>query len=323
MLVKPPVIFVHGGAGSWKTLINNYNLSLDEIKGILSKAAYEGFKVLSNGGSAIQAVVKSVKLLEDSGVFNAGVGSVLDVEGKVCMDAGIMDGTEKRAGAVACVSYPKNPIVLAEKVMELTDHIILCCKGADTLAKKLGLEPHPGPTPRSLDLWKKAFESLKKGRKPRDWWRRNWEAAKILGLLNDTVGAVALDSTGRLAAAASTGGISFKLQGRIGDSCIPGAGFYSNSFAAAAATGIGETIILTMLSLRAVEFATLGMSAKSAALAALNLLEDAFGKNTAGLILLTQKGEVASALNTEGMPRSLMAANLEKPITSVWPEDIP
>ncbi len=320
---EAPIVFVHGGAGSWKAFIEANEVKMNEILNILSSAALKGYERIVNGGSALDAVVDAVVHLESSGVFNAGVGSVLDVEGKICMDAGVMFSEHSKAGAVACVRYPKNPVILARKIMEITDHVIICCEGADNLARKLNLEPHPGPTERALSFWEKARERMRKGEKPREWWNRNWELLRDLGILGDTVGAVALDTKGRLAAAASTGGISFKLSGRVGDSCIPGAGFYASRIGAAAATGIGETILMSMLTLRSIDLLSLGTSGTAAAKAALNILEKRFGTNTAGLILVSNEGEVASAVNTEGMPRALMAKGLDKPITAVWPEDAP
>ena len=320
MRLKPPIVLVHGGAGSWKSIIRNSDDIKNKVTEVVSNAAKAGYEVLVSGGNAVDGAVEAVKVLEDSGILNAGLGSVLDIEGKVCMDAGVMDGSIYRAGAVACVTYPKNPVILARKVMELTDHVLLCCEGADKLARKLGLERHPGPTERAKKLWGEAREKLRKGEKPRDWWRKNWEIVKMLSLY-DTVGAVALDDQGRLAAAVSTGGISFKLSGRIGDSCIPGAGFYANTQGAAVATGIGETIILSMLSLRAVDFLSLGMSADLAAKTAISMLEEKFGKNTAGLILLSKDGEVSTVMNTEGMPRAVMSKDLKKPLYSLWPNE--
>jgi len=318
MRLKPPIVLVHGGAGSWKSIIKNSSEAKNKVAEVVSNAAKTGYEVLVSGGNAVDGAVEAVKALEDSGILNAGLGSVLDIEGKICMDAGVMDGNIYRAGAVACVTYPKNPVVLARKVMELTDHVLLCCEGADKLAKKLGLKHHPGPTERAKRVWNEAREKLRNGEKPRDWWKKNWEIVKRLELY-DTVGAVALDERGGLAAAVSTGGISFKLSGRIGDSCIPGAGFYANNQGTAVATGIGETIILSMLSLRAVDFLSLGMSADLAARTAISMLKEKFGRNTAGLILLSKNGEISAAMNTEGMPRAVMSKDLKKPLYSLWP----
>lgn len=322
MKLSPPIVLVHGGAGSWKALIENRIELRDKITKIVSNAAKAGYEILDSGGIALDGAVEAVKVLENSGILNAGTGSVLDINGNICMDAGVMDGKSYRAGAVACVKYPRNPVLLAKKVLELTDHILLCCEGADTLAKKLGLEAHPGPSERSRNVWREAKERLRRGEKPRDWWKKNWEIAKMLGL-QDTVGAVALDSKGRLAAAVSTGGISFKLSGRIGDSCIPGAGFYANELGAAVATGIGEAIILTMLSLRAIDFLSMGMSSNLAARTALAILEERFGRNVAGLIILNKDGEISSAINTEGMPRAVMSRDLKEPIYGLWPNERP
>ncbi len=317
-----PIIVVHGGAGAWSRVFeaaSRYGLGLSEEKVLeaVAEAARTGFAVLESGGSAVDAVVEAVRYMEDSGVFNAGVASALDASGGICMDAGVMDGETLRAGAVACVRYPRNPVILARRVMDLTDHVILCCEWADRLAERLGLPRHPGPHPRALSMWRAAKEALEARGRPREWWRRNSEAARILGIL-DTVGAVALDSRGRVAAAVSTGGVNFKLPGRVGDSCVPGAGFYARSDAgAAAATGLGEAILVSMLSGRAVELMRQGATAAEAARAALSALEDMTGSG-AGLIVIDRRGGYAVEYNTEAMPYAIMKEGGESPITGLW-----
>lgn len=316
-----PVIVVHGGAGAWSRVFevaSRYGLRLSEetVLEAVAEAARAGFTVLKSGGSAVDAVVEAVKYMEDSGVFNAGVASALDASGGICMDAGVMDGETLRAGAVACVRYPRNPVVLARRVMDLTDHVILCCEWADKLAERLGLPRHPGPHPRALSMWRAARDALEARGRPWEWWR-NSEAARILGIL-DTVGAVALDSRGRVAAAVSTGGVNFKLPGRVGDSCVPGAGFYARSDAgAAAATGLGEAILVSMLSGRAVELVRQGASVAKAARAALSALEEMTG-SSAGLIVIDKRGGYAVEYNTEAMPYAIMKEGEGDPISGLW-----
>ncbi len=286
-MVKPLVV-VHGGAGVWR------GLDMDAVVKALREATLVGLEV-ARSGNCIDMVVEAIAFLEDSGLFNAGVGSVLDYVGGISMDAGVMDSSG-RAGAVAAVSYPRNPIRLARIVMERTPHIILAGVRADELAMKLGLERHPGPHPRALERWK----SLKTRAPESEWIARRIEAAKALGY--DTVGAVAIDTGGCLAAGASTGGVSLKLPGRVGDSCIPGAGFYANDKVAVSATGIGETIIMSMSSLRVAQLYEILGVLKDAVERVVEEHTLKWGPGTLGLIALSYKGEVEASYNTEAMP---------------------
>jgi len=315
-----PVIAVHGGAGDWRVvfeaasrwgLVLNEDLVLDAVRG----AALEGLKVLEAGGSALDAVVEAVRYMEDSGVFNAGVGSALDASGGISMDAGVMYSEGPRAGAVASVTYPRNPVVLARRVMELSDHVILCCGPADRLAQRLGLPRHPGPSPRARALWSLIKERLESGEPP-SWWRRSPLAARLLAV-GDTVGAVAVDSRGRLAAAVSTGGVTYKLPGRIGDSPVPGAGFYATPQAAAAATGVGEAILLSGLTLRAVLLVSTGIPAAEAGSAALAAMKAMTGLG-GGLVIVGRGGEAAALFNTASMPHAIAAPGLAEPIAGIW-----
>ncbi len=309
-----PGIIVHGGAGRWSlvfSLAEEEGLNINErlVKASIREAALLGLKVLRGGGSALDAVTEAIKYMEDSGVFNAGVASSLDAEGNITMDAGIMDGASRQALGVACLRYPRNPILLTRKLLGKTDHVILACECADRLARRLGLEPHPGPHPRAKAFWRWAHRQvLERGGK--GVWERNLEVARLLGLLGgDTVGAVAVDDKGNVAAGVSTGGVTYKIPGRVGDSPIPGAGFYAlNGVGGAAATGLGEAIIIAGLSLRAVEMLGIGETARVASLKSLRLLEDLTGK-WAGLIILSSSGEYHAAYNTEAMPWAYASAD--------------
>ncbi len=304
------VVVVHAGAGTWRFF------NKDEIVNIIKSSLKAGVKVLERGGSALDAVVEATVVLEDSGILNAGLGSVVDVLGRLTMDAGVMDGYSGRAGAVAAVTYPKNPVVLARKVMELTDHIILCGSGADELAIKLNLPKHPGPTERVIKLYK---EYVSKADSAPARFAKNIKVAKELGMF-DTVGAVALDNNGRLAAAVSTGGIILKFPGRVGDSAIPGAGFYANRYGAAVATGVGETIIMSLLTYRAVELMKEGYTAATAARIALQIHTSLFGRDTAGLIVVDRSGMPYGVYNTQAMPWGYLRVGMEEPHISGFPE---
>lgn len=285
-----PIVVVHGGAGAWRF----DDISFDDVVRALSSAVRTGLEA-SRRGDCIDMVVEAIAYLEDSGLFNAGLGSTLDYLGKVSMDAGLMS-SRGRAGAVALVSYPRNPIRLARIVLERTPHVILAGPQADELAKRLGLEPHLGPSSRVVERWRK----LKMGLVESRWVQERVEAARSLGY--DTVGAVAIDSSGCLAAGASTGGVILKLPGRIGDSPIPGAGFYANDKVAVSATGIGETIIMSMSSLRVAQLYEITGNLREAVELTVREHTMRWGPGTLGLIALSYRGEVEASYNTEAMP---------------------
>ena len=283
------VLAVHGGAGSWRV----DEETIKRVKSSLEEALREGFKEYSRG-SSLDMVVRAVEVLENSGIFNAGVGSTVDLSGSISMDAGVM--YRGRAGAVAYVKYPKNPIKLARFVLENTDHVLIVGDAADNLARKIGLEKHPGPTNRVLELYRNVMRQ-------RDIKTPFAKSLKLwLSLVGDTVGAVALDKNGDLAAAVSTGGVFLKFPGRVGDSAIPGAGFYANSCGAAVATGVGEYIIMTHATLRIVEQICNNTPVDKAIRNVLDSITKLFGAGVAGFIALNSKGDVAGFYNTNAMP---------------------
>jgi beta-aspartyl-peptidase (threonine type) len=275
-----PSVLVHGGAGSWRGVAD---------PSAVLEAAREAARRGLGASTALDMVVEAVAAMEDSGLFNAGVGSVLNYEGYVEMDAGVMD-SRGRAGAVAAVRYPRNPVRLARHVALSLYHVILAGPAADRLAERLGLPKHPGPTERSLERWRRAREELARGGGPA--WARG---------IGDTVGAVAVASDG-LAAAASTGGLLLKHPGRVGDSPVPGAGFYADEAAACAATGIGETILLSRPCLHAARLVAEGVPVAEAAAAAVARHTRLHGANTLGLILVDSEGNAAAATNSAAMP---------------------
>jgi len=288
--LTPPAIVVHGGAGSWEG--GDLEIALREVM----RAAEAGLEA-ARTGSSVDMVVEAVAYMEDSGLFNAGLGSTLDFEGHVTMDAAVMRGRDLRAGGVAGVTYPRNPIKLARVVMERTPHVLLVGHWADALASRLGLAKHPGPSQRALERWRKLKESGGGGDRLYAEWLR-----MARGLGYDTVGAVAVDADGVTAAAVSTGGVTLKLPGRVGDSPIVGAGLYADARTAFSATGVGEYIISVGLSLRA----AITYEAKSDIVAAveepLSLLTRLFGPGTAGLIGVSARGEAWASFNTKAMP---------------------
>ncbi|MFA4851292.1 MAG: isoaspartyl peptidase/L-asparaginase, partial [Bacteroidales bacterium] len=226
------VLVVHGGAGN----ITKNNLSdSTAYKEKLKEALEKGFDTLKKGGTSLDAVVVVIKILEDSPLFNAGKGAVFNSEGKNELDAAIMDGKTLKAGAVAGVTTVKNPIVAARAVMEKTIHVMLTNAGADKFAKEQGLdivEP-------SYFFDQKRWEQYLKNKDKSDIGDTN----PILNKYG-TVGVVALDIYGNLAAGTSTGGLSNKKYGRVGDSPIIGAGTYANNkTCAVSCTGTGEYFI--------------------------------------------------------------------------------
>ncbi|MDH5460272.1 MAG: isoaspartyl peptidase/L-asparaginase, partial [Candidatus Bathyarchaeota archaeon] len=209
--MRKPVIVVHGGAGTWRP--ERSQAGLEGVK----RAAKIGFDVLKHGGSAVDSVMEAVAVMEDGGAFNAGYGSSLNIEKRVEMEASIMDGRTLQAGAVGLLKDVKNPVRLARIVMEKTDHVFIVGKGAEKLAKIFNLERREMMTELRLKYYEQQRKALLEGK---------FELRKLASLIKnhpelfqlETVGAVALDKDGNVAAATSTGGFPLKLPGRIGDS---------------------------------------------------------------------------------------------------------
>jgi beta-aspartyl-peptidase (threonine type) len=228
-------IAIHGGASSDSEFIRQHKTAYEA--GLLA-AVQAGYAILQNGGSALDAVELAVNCLENDPLFNAGRGSALNHEGQVEMDAAIMDGSKLKAGAVAMVKGIKNPISLAKKVLSETNHILLCGDGAQMLAQKTGIVLASD----NYFVTDHQLNELKAAQAEED------EAELLKKQKHGTVGAVALDQYGNLAAATSTGGTPNSLPGRVGDSCIIGAGCYANNQSCAiSATGDGEYIITAVV----------------------------------------------------------------------------
>ena len=301
-----PVIVVHGGAGFWP--LRKHRLALKGVK----DAAMRGYSVLAKGGTALKAVEEATISMEDSSVFNAGVRSNLNLKGETEMDASIMDGRTLRAGAVALVKSFKNPVSLARLVMEKTDHVLLAGIGAERLGELHALQrANPVSTARIED-WKKLRSRLLSG--------RTKTLPKTLRLLRKhpevnvgTVGAVAIDKSGNVAAATSTGGTALKFPGRIGDTPLIGCGTYAdNEFGAASATGVGEGAIRLVLAKTACDFMSEGAVAQKAAEQAVELENIRIGLPI-GIITLDRKGNVGAAHSTPNMCWAFMRRGLKKP----------
>lgn len=297
-----PKIIVHGGAGRWSLVFQvagerGLDITEDAVIGGVRRAAVEGYRVLSAGGSAIDAVVEAIAVMEGSGLFNAGVSSALAANGEILMDAGLMDGARGKAIGLFCLKYPKHPVRLARLLMDKTSHVLLGCRYADELARSYGLERHPGPHPRAL-----AMHEWARGKQREGAVEGERELLEKLEVIGDTVGAVAVDTHGNIAAGVSTGGTNYKVPGRVGDSPIPGSGYYAlNGVGGVAATGLGEAILVSNLASRVIRYLEEGSDPYTAGWRALDDLFRLTGGG-AGLIILDGRGRHASVFNTEAMP---------------------
>ncbi len=323
---NPKVLFaLHGGAGT----ILKKNMTPEKEKQYrekLEEAALEGFEVLQSGGSSITAVQAAINILEDSPLFNAGRGSVYNYEGEIENDASIMDGHSLEAGAVCGVQNIKNPINAALAVLMHSNHVMLSGSGATDFAKKHEVEfarPEWFQTEKRYNSLQKVKERLKeeqngekgKGSDQKDKDNSSGYNPDYLDF-NDykygTVGAVALDLNGNLAAGTSTGGMTNKRFGRIGDSPVIGAGTYANNkTCAVSSTGHGEYFIRLAVAFQiaaAMEYGKMGLQ-EAVNVVILTKLTQLGGKG--GVIALDKKGNVAMRFNTPGMYRAFVAENGE------------
>ncbi|XP_066465615.1 isoaspartyl peptidase/L-asparaginase [Tiliqua scincoides] len=279
-----PVIVVHGGAG--RIFKEREEGSRSGVK----RAALKGYNILKRGGSALDAVEEAVAVMEDDPHFNAGRGSVLNEKGEVEMDAIIMDGKNLASGAVSAVKRIDHPIKLARLVMEKTDHMLLTDQGALAFARAMGIPEVPGEkliTERSLDRWKKNLEADSNPQ----------EFQKDLG----TVGAIAIDSAGNVASATSTGGLTNKLVGRVGDTaCIGSGGYADNDVGATSTTGHGESIMKVVLARLILFHMEQGKKPQDAADAALNFMKTRVG-GLGGVIVISSSGDWAARFSTKQM----------------------
>ena len=272
-----PNIMVHGGAWQWDD-------ALDQEKQYgIEKALAAGYKVLKNGGSALDAVERAVVTLENNPLFDAGTGGYLNQDGVVELDALIVDGAKPDYAGVAGVTKVKNPVVLARKIMEQTDFCFFIGDGANRMAQQLGI-----PLVANEVL---VTESM----------RAFFQSRQEVGA-GDTVGAVAIDKQGNLAAATSTSGLPFKPAGRVGDSPFLGSGGYAeNGIGAAGATGKGENSMRVLLSKYACERLVTGFRAQEAASAAMTFVEKIYPSSMSGVIVLDRWGNPGAAHTTPKM----------------------
>lgn len=288
-------IAIHGGAG----LLNPADYSPEKLNSYfksLEDSLRAGYKILEQGGSSVDAVISSVKVMEDCPLFNAGKGGVFAENGIVELDASVMDGKSLKAGAVTCVHKIKNPIAAAAEVMNFSPHILLSGDGAELFAFKRGLETVPNQyfhTEARLNQLKSSIEKNK----------------ITLDHSYGTVGSVAIDQYGNLAAGTSTGGLTNKYYGRVSDTSIIGAGNYANNNTCAiSGTGTGDPFIRSVL---AYDFSCLmeykNYSLEKAGNIVLNKLKEIGGHG--GVIAIDKDGNVHMDFNSTGMFRGYIKDN--------------
>ena len=288
-----PVLVIHGGAGVVKADLTPQKEA--QARADLAAALHAGYAVLSAGGSSLDAVAAAVVVMEDSTCFNAGRGSVFAHDGRNEMDAAIMDGATLRAGAIAGVHHVKNPVLLARAVMEQSSHVFLAGAGAESFARNAGIELAAAAYFHTEERWQQLQKALREERE------QGVDTAKTPH--HGTVGAVALDAQGRLAAATSTGGMTNKRWGRVGDSPLIGAGTYANARCAVSATGWGEFYIRSVAAhdiCARVEYGgkTLAEASEDVVLGVIPRLG-----GDGGVIALDADGHIAMPFNTDGMYR--------------------
>lgn len=305
---KKYVLLIHGGAG---TILKTQMTPEKELayKAALTRALETGYTALKEGRSGLDAVELAIHILEDSPLFNAGKGAVFTHDGKNEMDAAIMDGKTMMAGAVAGVTVIKNPISAARAVMERSEHVMMIGPGAEQFAKQAGIEI----VDPSYFYTKERWDGLQKAIKGDTVPTRNPKKAKLGTINNDhkfgTVGCVALDHNGNLAAGTSTGGMTNKKYGRVGDAPIIGAGTYANDQTVAiSCTGWGEYYIRNVV---AHDISALmeykGLTVAEATKAVLDKVAKMGGNG--GLIALDKNGNMSMPFNTTGMYRGSVTAD--------------
>jgi beta-aspartyl-peptidase (threonine type) len=307
-------LVIHGGAG----VIKRESLTPEReaaVRAVLTEALQAGHAILAKGGSSLDAVTAAVRVMEDSPLFNAGKGAVFTHDGKNELDAAIMNGRTREAGSVAGLRTVKNPITLARAVMEKSPHVMMIGPGAEEFARQQGVELVPESYFYTEERWQalqRALEAEKKQQQappeqgqpqgPTTFWEHPAGREHKFG----TVGAVALDQSGHLAAGTSTGGMTNKRFGRVGDVPVIGAGTYANERCAVSATGHGEYFIRYTVArdiCSRMEYLDLPLL-ESANSVVMDTLVKAGGEG--GVIAMDAQGHFAMPFNSEGMYRGYM-----------------
>jgi beta-aspartyl-peptidase (threonine type) len=300
---------IHGGAGT----IERGSLSSDQeraYRAALSTALDEGAAVLRRGGSSVDAVEATLRVLEDDPLFNAGRGAVFTADGRNELDASIMDGATRMAGAVAGVTRTRHPISLARAVMEKSSHVMLAREGADQFSVEQGLEQVDPSYFRTEQRWQELLD-----------WQRDNTASLDPTHSRGTVGAVAIDRDGHLAAGTSTGGMVGKRWGRIGDSPVIGAGTYAaDGICAVSSTGWGELYIRASAARQVCDrIAWQRVSVQEAADATIADIASMGGDG--GLIVMDGSGRIAFAMNTSGLYRGWVTSSAAA-VTAIYSTDL-
>ena len=321
-------IVVHGGAGT---------ISPDRFEDAQAgcrEAILIGWRILQEGGSALDAVEATTRALEDNPNYNAGTGSCLTAAGTIEMDAGIMDGSTLQVGAVASVERIKNPIGLARHILQ-SEHVLLASRGAMNFAVDQDIalcQESELQTERQYQNWlrlRAEQRTLAEQQEP-TFHRREiasiparepgtghpTENSKKPDDKHGTVGAVALDMAGNLAAATSTGGIPYKLPGRVGDSPLVGCGFYADENAAISCTGNGEDFTRLLIAKRVADNVARGMNARAAAEETVAYL-GAKAEGTGGLIVVDRLGNVGFSWNSQHMVYAYLAQDMTEPAIGI------
>ncbi|MBX3715498.1 MAG: isoaspartyl peptidase/L-asparaginase [Burkholderiales bacterium] len=299
-------LIAHGGAGRWRPGSDD-----DAVEGL--RAAVEaGRAILAGGGSALDAVCATVTSLEDNPIYNAGTGAVLNFDGYCELDACVMESRGARLGAVSGLQRVRNPVLVARKVMEETDHVMLTGDGAQRFARVMGFPDHDPVTPERRADW---FD--KRNRIDEVLGARALRMRRFLAehpeYAGGTVGAAAVDSAGVLAAATSTGGVTLKMVGRVGDSPVPGAGNYACARVAASATGTGEFVLRSLATRAIAERVEAGATLAEAVAAVLARLGEDYDADV-GLIAVDDRGTPVALHRTRDMPHAFFSG--EGPVVS-------
>lgn len=294
-----PALIAHGGAGGDPDDQPTYRAAMDE-------ALRRGWAILGRGGAALHAIEATIQSMEDHPRFNAGHGSALTEQGSVECDASIMEGDTLQAGAVGAVSGVRSPIGLARRILEDDRHILLVGEGALAFAREQGL---PLCSPEAL-VTERQRHALAKHVAT----RRQAVTQETSGTVGGTVGAVAIDVQGRIAAGTSTGGYTGKRPGRVGDSALIGAGTYADSrLGGVSTTGHGEAFIRTVLAKTALDILRELDDPQMAADVALDIVREE-GRGSGGLILMDWRGRLGYAHSTAFMPVGWCVPSATEPI---------
>jgi len=304
-------LIVHGGAGAWRP-----GSDADAITGTTAAVA-AGRNILEAGGSALDAACAAAVVLEDNPIFNAGTGAVLNFDGFVEMDACVMVSKQAQIGSVSAIQRVKNPILVARQVMEETDHVMLAGDGAQRFARVMGHADYNPVTPARKADWQDKKSKLQVVVGAHANGKAAMGTMKIREFLmshpeyaGGTIGAVALDANGVLCACTSTGGVTMKLVGRVGDTPLPGCGTYASKLAASSATGTGEYVIRALACRQISDNVEKGMSLQAAIDAVLDSMGRDFDADV-GFIGIDAQGHAVGAHRTPHMPHAWFSGTSE------------